>query len=198
LSEKYRLVVLISGSGTNLQAILDACEAGELNAHVAAVVSDKASAFGLDRAKKAGVPALCIPPEKDQARNEYDAHLAEVVLGFEPDLVVLAGWMRILSMAFLEFFPMEVINLHPALPGTFPGTHAIERAFQAYKDGSIQQTGVMVHYVPDEGVDEGPVILQEAVPITEKDTLETLEERIHQVEHRLMVKAIDRILKTKE
>lgn len=98
--------------------------------------------------------------------------------------------MHVLSDAFLRHFPNRVINLHPALPGEFPGTHAIERAWAAYKRGEIQRTGVMVHLVPDEQVDAGPVLLQEEVPILPDDTLETLEARIHQVEHRLLVQAI--------
>jgi phosphoribosylglycinamide formyltransferase-1 len=198
LSEKRRLVVLVSGSGTNLQAILDACEADELDARVVAVISDKAAAFGLERARKAGIPALHIPSEEGQTREDYDSHLAEVVLGMQPDLVVLAGWMRILSLVFLAHFPMQVINLHPALPGRFPGTHAIQRAFEAFRNGSIQQTGVMVHYVPDEGVDDGPVILKEVVSISDEDTLGSLEERIHKVEHSLLVNAIERVLSSKE
>ncbi len=103
---------------------------------------------------------------------------------------MLAGWMRILSSAFLERFPNRVVNLHPALPGTFPGTHAIQRAFEAYQSGQIEHTGVMVHLVPDEGVDSGPVLNQRIVPILPEDTLETLETRIHAVEHALLVETL--------
>ena len=117
----------------------------------------------------------------------YDAELADLVASYQPDWVVLAGWMRVLSAAFLDRFPNHVVNLHPALPGTFPGTHAIDRAFTAYRAGEIDHTGVMVHLVPDEGVDDGPVLAQEIVPIHADDTLESLEDRIHAVEHRLLV-----------
>ena len=190
MAEKARLVVLISGSGTNLQAILDACASGALPAQVAAVVSNKREAFGLERARRAGVPAIARPRPKEQDRRAYDGELADLVASHQPDWIILAGWMRILSSNFLDRFPGRVINLHPALPGTFPGTHAIERAFDAHQKGEIRNTGVMVHLVPDEGVDCGPVLLQEEVPIREDDTLESLEARIHAVEHRLLVAAI--------
>jgi phosphoribosylglycinamide formyltransferase-1 len=190
MTESPRLVVLISGSGTNLQAILDACKNGTLRAAVAAVVSNKSDAFGLERARRAGVPAVAKPRPKEQDRREYDSELADLVASYKPDWVVLAGWMRVLSSNFLSRFPNRVMNLHPALSGTFPGTHAIERAFEAFGRGEIRATGVMIHLVPDEGVDSGPVLLQEEVPILANDTLETLEARIHSVEHRLLVAAI--------
>jgi phosphoribosylglycinamide formyltransferase-1 len=190
VKEKSRLVVLISGNGTNLQAVLDACASGALPARVAAVISNKSDAYGLERARLAGVPALVRPKPKEQDRREYDSQLAEAVAAYQPDWVILAGWMRVLSSNFLNRFPNRVINLHPALPGTFPGTHAIERAFEAFQRGEIRATGVMVHRVPDEGVDCGPVMVQEEVPIRSGDTLESLETRIHEVEHRLLVDAI--------
>lgn len=181
------LVVLISGNGSNLQAILDACKTGFLPARVAAVISNKGSAYGLERARLAGVPAVYHPKPREQDRHTYDAGLAELVAAYRPDWVVLAGWMRLLSNEFLGRFPGRVVNLHPALPGTFPGTEAIARAFEAYRRGEIEHTGVMVHLVPDEEVDAGPVLAQESVPIFPADTLETLEERVHQVEHRILV-----------
>jgi formyltetrahydrofolate-dependent phosphoribosylglycinamide formyltransferase len=194
MPEKSRLVVLISGNGTNLQAVLDACASGVLPADVAAVISNKREAFGLQRARGAGVPAVVQPKPKEQDRREYDAGLADAVASYRPDWVVLAGWMRVLSSEFLNRFPSRVINLHPALPGTFPGTHAIERAFEAFARGEIRATGVMVHLVPDEGVDSGPVLAQEEVPIRPDDTLESLEARVHGVEHRLLVDAIRKVL----
>jgi phosphoribosylglycinamide formyltransferase-1 len=184
------LVVLISGHGSNLQAILDACASGELNAQVVAVISNKSAAFGLERARQSNVPAIAKPKPKDQDRRAYDAELAELAASFQPDWIVLAGWMRVLSSAFLDRFPQHVINLHPALPDTFPGTHAIERAFEAYQRGEIDHTGVMVHLVPDEGVDSGPVLAQAEVLIQPTDTLESLEVRIHQTEHRLLIETL--------
>ncbi len=188
--EKKRLVVLISGHGSNLQAILDACAAGELAAEVAAVISNKREAYGLERARQAGIPALAKPKPKDQDRRIYDAELAGLVVGYRPDWVVLAGWMRILSGAFLDRFPQRVVNLHPALPGTFPGVEAIQRAYEAFQRGEIRHTGVMVHLVPDEGVDCGPVLAQQVVPIYPDDSLETLEKRVHECEHALLVNTL--------
>jgi len=189
-----RLVVLISGSGSNLQAILDACRAGRLLSQVVLVVSNKNDAYGLERARKAGVQAVYYPKPKEQDRRVYDAGLANLVSSADPDYIILAGWMRLLSNQFLTRFPGQVINLHPALPGTFPGTHAIQRAFEAARRGEIEHTGVMVHYVPDEGVDDGPLLKAESVPIHPEDTLESLETRIHQVEHRLLVDVLSQLV----
>jgi phosphoribosylglycinamide formyltransferase-1 len=190
VKEPTRIVVLISGNGSNLQAILDACASGELNAQVVAVISNKRDAFGLERARRANVPAIVKPKLKEQDRRVYDAELAEIVATYQPHWMVLAGWMRVLSSAFLDRFPQRVVNLHPALPGTFPGTHAIERAYTAYRAGEITHTGVMVHLVPDEDIDVGPVLAQEMVPIKVDDAIESLEARIRAVEHRLLVSTL--------
>jgi phosphoribosylglycinamide formyltransferase-1 len=185
-----RLVVLVSGSGSNLQAVLDACASGDLPAEVVAVVSNKSDAFALQRAADAGVVSVHIGQHDGEARADYDARLADIVAGFAPDLVVLAGWMRILTKDFLGWFPDRVVNLHPARPGELPGMHAIRRAWQEALAGERSGTGVMVHLVPDDGVDDGPVLATEDVPILPDDTLETLEARIHAVEHRLLVDTI--------
>ena len=192
-----RLVVLISGNGSNLQAILDACASGELSASVVCVISNKADAYGLIRAKNAGVEAVHFAKLTTESRQEYDQRLADYVTTKQPDYIIFAGWMRILSSFFLSSFPNRVINLHPALPDTFPGTHAIERAFQAYQCGEIDHTGVMVHFVPDEGVDNGPVLATEIIPIYKEDTLESLETRVHQTEHRILVQTIKNLLTDK-
>jgi formyltetrahydrofolate-dependent phosphoribosylglycinamide formyltransferase len=160
------------------------------------VISNRGDAFGLERARQAGVPALALPKPREEDRRVYDARLAELAASFQPDWIVLAGWMRVLSAAFLDRFPGRVINLHPALPGCFPGTHAIERAFAAFQSGEIQETGVMVHLVPDEGVDSGPVLGESRIAISATDTLETLEARIHTAEHRLLVETLRRVLST--
>ena len=190
MSEKNRLAVLISGNGTNLQAVLDACADSSLPAEVVLVVSNQADAYGLKRAANAGVPTLLLERQPGQDRPAYDALLAEQVAACRPDWVVLAGWMRILTMAFLGRFPGRVINLHPALPGAFPGTHAIQRAYQAWQKGAIDRSGVMVHLVPDEGVDLGPVLAQEEIAFRAGEPLEEFEARVHQVEHRLLVEAL--------
>ena len=193
-----RLAVLVSGSGTNLQAILDATTQQQLDAEVVAVFANKKKAFGLTRAEQAGVPTVYFPlkPYLDAGRSrlEFDADLAEQVSTFTPDLIVLAGWMLVLSPAFLDHFPNRVINLHPALPDTFPGTEAIRRAFEAYQQGEIDHSGCMVHYAVPE-VDAGPVISQEIVPIHPTDTLASFETRLHAAEHRIIVEAIRRACK---
>ena len=192
-----RLVVLISGNGSNLQAILDACASGELPASVVCVVSNKADAYGLVRAKNAGVEALHFAKQRNESRIEYDARLAELVAAKEPDYVVLAGWMRILTSSFLNHFPNRVVNLHPALPGMFPGTHAIERAFEAYQRSEIDHTGVMVHLVPDEGVDNGPVLGQHEIYFEPNESIEQFETRVHEIEHKLLVNTLKKILEEK-
>ena len=194
-----RLVVLASGNGSNLQAIIDACESGNLPAKVVTVISDRQAAFALERARIHQIPVEYHPwkpyRENGRTRQDYDTDLAEKAASYQPNYILLAGWMRMLSMHFLGRFQQRVINLHPALPGTFPGTHAIERAFEAYWAGKIEHTGVMVHFVPDEGMDNGPVIAQEIVPILPDDTLELLEERIHTVEHHVLVTALQQVFR---
>ncbi len=196
--ELPRLVILISGSGSNLQAILDAVEEGTIPAVPSLVVSNRKDAYGLVRAGQAGVPTAYFPfkpyREAGKSREEYDADLAGVIRPYHPDLIILAGWMHILSAAFLDHFPNRVINLHPALPGQFAGTHAIQRAYEAYQRGEISHTGCMVHLTIPE-VDAGPVITQAAVPILPTDSLADLETRMHQAEHRLLVQAIGHRLK---
>jgi phosphoribosylglycinamide formyltransferase-1 len=182
-----RLVVLASGPGSNLQAIIDACGGGVLDAEVVAVVSDQADAAALVRAGRAGIPAVHVGRLQGEFREDYDTRLADVVAGFGPDLVVLAGWMRILTMSFLGWFPDRVVNLHPALPGELPGTRAIERAWQEARDGTRTATGVMVHLVPDEDIDAGPVLGTTTVPIHPDDSLEALTARVHRAEHELLV-----------
>jgi formyltetrahydrofolate-dependent phosphoribosylglycinamide formyltransferase len=188
MNKPARLVVLISGSGSNLQALINAVEADRLPAQIAAVVSNRYEAYGLKRAEQHRLP-LCVLPAL-QPRPTYDAALARLVAGFEPDWVILAGWMRLLTMNFLGQFPNRVVNLHPALPGTFPGTHVIERAFTAYRRGEIDHTGIMVHLVPDEGVDDGPVLAAQPVPIWPDDTLDSLTERVHAAEHEVLVNTL--------
>jgi phosphoribosylglycinamide formyltransferase-1 len=189
-----RLVVLISGSGTNLQALIDAIADGELSAKIVAVISNKRDAYGLERARLSGIPTVVKPKFKEKSREEYDAELAQVVHAFAPDWIVLVGWMRILSMSFLQHFPNRVINLHPALPSTFPGTNAIERAYEAFRLGEIIETGVMVHLVPDEGVDIGPVLAQKHIPIEPGESLEELEQKIHMAEHNLLVNTMKQLI----
>jgi formyltetrahydrofolate-dependent phosphoribosylglycinamide formyltransferase len=191
-----RLIVCISGSGTNLKAILDAIAEKRLHAEVALVVSNRKAALGLERAERAGVPTLYFPLQPyvsaGRSRAEYDEALAQRLSAYHPDLIVLAGWMHIFTPAFLQHFPGQVVNLHPALPGAFPGLHAIERAYEAYRRGEIEYSGCMIHYVIPE-VDAGEVVAQTVVPFVPDDTLESYAARLHAAEHRLMVEALQRL-----
>jgi formyltetrahydrofolate-dependent phosphoribosylglycinamide formyltransferase len=191
-----RLVVCISGSGTNLQTILDAIESRRLPVEVVLVVSNRKAAFGLARAERAGTPTLYFPLQPytrdGRSREAYDHDLATQLRAYRPDLIVLAGWMHVFSPAFLQHFPDQVINLHPALPGAFPGLHAIERTYDAYRRGEIAHSGCMIHYVIPE-VDAGRVIAQAVVPIEPDDSLDAFEARMHVAEHRLIVEALRRL-----
>jgi phosphoribosylglycinamide formyltransferase 1 len=191
-----RLVLLASGNGSNAQAVIDACASGRIPARVVAVVSDRADSRALQRADHSGIPDVHVGKRPDETRADYDARLADVVSGFDPDHVVLLGWMRILTMSFLGWFPGMVVNLHPALPGQLPGTDAIERAFAEFRRGERTSTGVMVHLVPDEGVDIGPVLASVVVTIDIDDTLASLTERIHTAEHQLVVATLARLCGT--
>ena len=201
-----RLVVLATGSGSNLQAILDACAVGRLEAEVVLVVVNRRTAFAAERAAAAGVPSVyrpmgpfreAVPDDPRRARERYDAALAAEIADARPDLIVQAGWMHLFTSAFLDRFPGMVVNLHPALPGAFPGAHAIDDAWAAHETDGLDHTGVMVHLVPDEGVDDGPVLASQRVPITADDTRETLEARLHEVEHELFVAAIADYLRSR-
>lgn len=192
-STPLRLVVMISGSGSNLQALIDAISTGTLNAEIVLVVSNRSKAYGLERAQKANIPTLYFPlkpyNDADKPRTQYDADLAEHIKAYQPNLIVLAGWMHVLSGHFLAHFPLKVINLHPALPGIFNGTDAIARAYEAYVAGEVIHSGCMVHYAIPE-VDMGDVIVQSLVPLLEDDTLETFEKRMHIEEHKIIVQAV--------
>lgn len=193
-----RIVVLASGAGSNLQALIDAVDNGRLDAEIVAVIVNRRSALALRRAATNNIatafvglrPYLDAHDDREEARRRYDADLAETVLGHHPDLVVLAGWMHLFTMGFLEHFPGRVVNLHPALPGEFGGPNAIDDAWNAHLTDGLDRTGAMVHLVPDEGVDNGPVLATEVVPIALDDDRESLEARIHAVEHDLLVRAV--------
>lgn len=181
-----RLVVLVSGAGTNLQALLDACVDPAYGARIVAVGADRHEAEGLARAGRAGVPTFVARVPDFPARADWDAALTELVAAHRPDLVVSAGFMKLLGPAFLARF--TVINTHPALLPAFPGVHAVREAL-AY---GVKVTGCTVHFV-DEGVDTGPVLAQEAVRVRWHDDEESLHERIKQVERRLLVDVVGRL-----
>ena len=192
-----RVIVMISGSGSNLQALINATQNGTLNAEIVLVVSNRQNVYGLERAQQAGIETLYFPLKPyriaGESRREYDTDLAAKLKKYDPDLIVLAGWMHVLSPAFLDGFPRQVINLHPALPGRFDGVGAIERAYEAYQESKIEHTGCMVHYAVPE-VDAGPVLAQTIVPFKEGESLDDFEIRMHAAEHRLIVEATQRAL----
>lgn len=194
--QSIKLVVLVSGNGSNLQAIIDAIAQDKLEATVRHVISNRKDAFALQRAKQAGIDTSYFPlkpyTSDGRGRIRYDIDLAESINRLQPDLIVLAGWMHVLSVEFLRCIQAKVINLHPALPGQFAGTHAIERAYEAFQRGEITHSGCMVHEVIPE-IDAGTVIMQTDVPIDAGDTLEQFEELMHKTEHRLLVDAIRKI-----
>ena len=183
------LAVLCSGQGTNLQAILNAIRRGRLNARVAVVVSDRADAFALTRARRAGVDAQYLNPKTYPSREAYDRALFKLLDRSRVRLVCLAGFMRMLSPVFVRHFPQRILNIHPALLPAFPGAHAVHDALS----WGAKVTGVTVHFV-DEQVDHGPIILQQAVPIVRGDTEARVLKRVHAVEHRLYPEAIRLVL----
>ncbi|NNF54904.1 MAG: phosphoribosylglycinamide formyltransferase [Acidimicrobiales bacterium] len=179
-----RVVIMASGNGTNAQVLLNLVAAGDLDCQIVALISDHSDAPVIRRAAAAGVRTEVVEQRAGESRTRYDQRLAPIVSSHHPDLLVMAGWMRILTGWFCQQF--AIINLHPALPGAFPGANAIPDAFAAWRAGLVSETGVMVHWVPDAGVDTGPVIASEAVRFEPDDTLDTITERIHAVEHRLL------------
>jgi phosphoribosylglycinamide formyltransferase-1 len=184
-----RLVVLASGRGTNLQAILDACAAGTLSARVVAVLSDRAEAGALRRARELGIPGEHLDPRPQPDRDAYDAVLAARVAAHAPDLVVLAGFMRILSAAFVARFLGRLVNIHPSLLPDYPGLHTHRRVLA---DGR-REHGASVHFVTPE-LDGGPVIMQARVPVLPGDDEPTLIRRVLTVEHRLYPAALALVL----
>lgn len=186
--EPLKIGVLISGSGTNLQALIDAIEAGKLDAHIELVVSSKPDAQGLVRAQKAGIQTLSLNPTVYQNARVANSIIAEELQRAGVEYVVMAGYMRKVTEEILNAYPDKVVNLHPALLPSFVGAHAIEDAYHA----GVKVTGVTVHFANKE-YDEGPIIAQRAVSIEEEDTLEMLEARIHEVEHVLLPEVVQLI-----
>lgn len=175
-----KIGVLISGSGSNLQAIIDAIEADTLDAQIVTVISNKADAYGLERAKAAGIRAVFLDPKDYPDSAAYNVAIRDELQDQGAQYVVMAGYMKLLGSEVLEAYPMRVLNLHPALLPSFPGAHGIEDAL----DYGVKVTGITVHFA-DEQFDRGPIIAQKAIEIAEGDTPDTLAERIHAAEHKL-------------
>ena len=188
-----RLTVLISGKGSNLQALIDAESKGVLGGTIVHVFSNRSTAMGVKRADAAKIDTTVISyadyKERAAPKLAYDQALVEAVNASEPDLVILAGFMRILTPNFLSDVSAPVINLHPALPGCYAGINAMERAWSDYQDQTIQESGVMVHKVVEE-VDVGPVIGTKSLPMESFDTFDAFKEAMHQIEHELLVEVV--------
>lgn len=174
------IVVLISGNGSNLQAILEACEANMPNAQVAAVFSNKADAYGLERAKQFDVNSHFVDPKAFESREDFDAELMKQIDEYQPDVIVLAGYMRILSSAFVSHYLGKMINIHPSLLPKYPGLHTHQRAI----DAGDKEHGTSVHFVTEE-LDGGPVVLQAKVPVFEDDDADALAARVQTQEHNI-------------
>ena len=185
MNEQQSIAVLVSGSGSNLQAIIDASERGEIHCRVGVVISNKADAYGLVRARNHGIPTEVVDHRSFESREAFDARLVEVIRSAGAELVCLAGFMRVLTPVFLRAFPHRILNIHPALLPSFPGTHGPAQALRY----GVRFSGCTVHFL-DEGVDTGPIIVQAVVPVHEDDTEETLAARILKEEHRIYPMAI--------
>ncbi|WP_193613951.1 phosphoribosylglycinamide formyltransferase [Nocardioides lijunqiniae] len=183
-----RLVVLVSGSGTNLQALLDACADDAYGARVVAVGADRDGIEGLERAERAGVPTFVRRVKDFSSRDEWDRATAEAVAGFEPDLVVLAGFMKLVGQEFHDRFGGRVVNTHPALSPSFPGMRGPADALEY----GVKVTGCTL-FVVDDGVDTGPIVAQRAVEVDEADTVDSLHERIKAAEREMLVDAVGRM-----
>lgn len=185
MTKKLRLGVLASGGGTNLQSIIDRCQDQSLDAEITVVISNNPEAGALQRAAKAGIHQRCINHREFASRQEFDHAVVAALKESGVELVVLAGFMRIISDVFLDAYPMRIINIHPALLPAFPGLHVQRKAIEY----GAKFSGCTVHFV-DGGVDTGPIIIQGVVPILDNDTEETLAARILVEEHRIYPKAI--------
>lgn len=179
-ADRMRIGVLISGSGTNLQAIIDASVGGRIHGDVVVVIANHANAYGLERARKAGIPAVWIDRSAYRTGREYNERIRDTLLEHSVDVVAMAGYMRLLGVEVLEEFPDRVLNIHPSLLPSFAGPSGIRDAFEY----GVKVTGVTVHFANEE-FDKGPIIAQEVVEVAEDDSLDSLESKIHEVEHRL-------------
>jgi phosphoribosylglycinamide formyltransferase-1 len=186
VTERLRLGCLASGGGSNLQTIIDRCRDGSLPAEISVVISNKPDSGALQRARRAGIPALCIDHRNYPSREDFDRAVVAALLEAGVELIVLAGFMRLISDVFLDAFPGRIMNIHPALLPAFPGLHVQRKALEY----GARVTGCTVHFV-DGGVDTGPIVIQAVVPILDDDTEESLSARILEQEHRIYPRAIE-------
>ena len=190
--EEVRIGVLVSGGGTNLQALMDACMEGEINGQVVLVISNRDDAYALERAADRGIRGQLVSP-RDYKGENYDRELIRLFREEKVQLVVLAGYLRVLSPLFIDEYRDRIINIHPSLIPAFCGKGFYgERVHRAVLESGVKQTGATVHLV-DEGTDTGPILLQETVSVLEDDTVESLQKRVLKVEHRILVKAVGKM-----
>ena len=192
MASKLKIGVLLSGSGTNLQALIDQMQAGDLPIEIVCVIASRPEAYGIVRAQEAGLEVLVMQREYYADPLAADARIVEKLQACGAEYVVMAGYMRKVTPVMLDAFPNRVLNLHPALLPSFKGAHAIQDAF----DAGVKVTGVTVHFANAE-YDKGPIVAQQAVVVREDDTLESLEERIHEVEHVLYPQVVGLIAQGK-
>ena len=185
MARKLRIGALASGGGSNLQSIIDSCSSGSLAAEIVLVLTNNPEAGALSRAKQAGIPALCLDHRHYSNREDFDHAVVKALRDAGVELVVLAGFMRLISPVFLEAFPGRIMNIHPALLPAFPGLHVQRKALEY----GARFAGCTVHFV-DGGVDTGPIIIQAIVPVLDDDTEASLSARILQQEHRIYPRAI--------
>lgn len=185
-----KLAVLASGNGSNFEAIVQAVEAGKIPAEIVLLFADHHDAYVLERAKNHHIPFASFELKEFENKQTYEKALLELLAEHQVELIILAGYMRIIGQGLLEAYPNRIVNIHPALLPNFPGLHGIRDAYKA----KVSETGVTVHYI-DSGVDTGPIIAQEVVQVDPADSLEQLEEKIHQVEHQLYPRVIAEIVK---
>lgn len=184
-----RIAVFASGGGSNFQALVEEWQANRLVGDLYLLVCDKADAFVIKRAKQAKIPVLLLDPKRFSTKERYEEEILKRLDELEIEYIVLAGYMRLVGSTLLKAFPNRIINLHPSLLPLFPGMRSIEQALTA----GVSETGVTVHFV-DEGMDTGPIILQRSIAIEEDDTLETLTEKIHALEHVLLPEAVNLVV----
>lgn len=180
-----KIGALVSGNGTNLQAIIDGCEQGQIDADVVLVICNRPEAPALKRAQAHGIQTLCVLPGDFPSREQYDLHLVEQLQKAGVGLIVLAGYMRLITDGFLQAFPLRIMNIHPSLLPAFPGLQVHQQAI----DYGVRFSGCTVHFV-DAGLDSGPIILQAVVPVHTDDTAESLSQRILEQEHRIYPQAV--------
>lgn len=185
MSKKLRIGALASGGGTNLQEIIDRCQDGKLDAEIVLVISNNPDAGALERAHRAGIAVRCIDHRRFVGREAFDAALVQALREAEVDLVILAGFMRIITPVFVDAFPHRIMNIHPALLPAFPGLHVQRKALEC----GVRFAGCTVHFV-DTGTDTGPIIIQAVVPVHDDDSEETLSARILEQEHQIYPRAI--------